>query len=183
LLKHFVTVRPTINAVKEMFKDTPIIGAEVGTYKGIHAEQILKALPNLAKLYLIEPYERYEGYTDFDKMGALEPTFFTDAQKEARKRLEKYKNRIVWIQNLFECYLVHELLDFIYIDGNHKYDAVLHDIEHAEILVKHGVIGGHDYYPENHYLNDKFGVGEAVREYYGVDNFNWKYNDWWIIKK
>jgi len=184
MLKHFVTVRPTIKAVKDMFPDKPIIGAEVGTYKGIHAEQILRALPNIKKLFLIEPYERYEGYTDFDVMGALlNPTFFTDAQKEANKRLQKYHDKIYWIQLKFEDWMYLDNLDFIYIDGNHKYNAVLHDIIKSETLVRKGVIGGHDYYPKGHYLQDKFGVGDAVRDYYYQDKFNWKYNDWWVIKK
>ena len=182
MLKHFITVRPAINEVKELFNKTPIVGCEIGTYRGIHAEQILKALPYMKKLYLVDPYERYNNYTDFDKMGAFNPTFFTDAQMEAKKRLKKYEHKIEWVQSRFSADLIDEQLDFIYIDGNHEYYNVIHDIKESEKLVNHGVIGGHDYYPENHHLESKFGVGRAVREYYYEYGFEWKYNDWWIYQ-
>lgn len=52
---------------------------------------------------------------------------------------------------------------------------------HATRLVKPGgIIAGHDYYPVGHYLNAKFGVGEAVRDYFG-ENHRGGLSDWWVI--
>lgn len=170
--------RPSIQAVKERFTG-PIVGCEVGTFRGIHAEQMLRTLPNLVRLYLVDPYTLYEGYTDFENSSAQ---LLSDAEKMAHSRLESYKDRVIWIRDKFDALQIPELLDFIYIDGQHTYEAVTHDIWHAEKRVKHGgIIAGHDYYPVGHRLNTRFGVGEAVRDYYGTRH-HWKQNDWWVIK-
>jgi len=170
--------RPSIQAVKNRFHG-PIVGCEVGVFRGIHAEQMLRTLPNLVRLYLVDPYTLYEGYTDF-KNASKE--LLSDAEKEAHPRLEQYKSRIIWVREKFEAKHIPEPLDFIYIDGQHTYEAVTHDIWHAEKRVKNGgIIAGHDYYPEGHYLNKKFGVGKAVRDYYG-SRHRWELNDWWVIR-
>jgi len=178
LKTRIVNARPSIQAVKKRFNGKPIVGCEVGTFKGIHAEQMLKTLPNLTCLYLVDPYTMYEGYTDFENPSIQ---LLSDAEKESHTRLESYKKRVVWVRNKFDASHIPEPLDFIYIDGQHTYEAVTHDIQHAEKLMKSGgIIAGHDYYPEGHYLNAKFGVGEAVRDYFGV-NHSWELNDWWHL--
>jgi len=162
--------------VKETFT-SPIVGCEVGVFRGKHSEQMLTTMPNLKRLYLVDPYILYEGYTDFET-----PTIrlLDDAEKEAHARLESFNNRVIWIREKFNAKHIPELLDFIYIDGQHTYEAVIHDIRNAKRLIKPGgIIAGHDYYPAGHYLNAKFGVGEAVRNYFGV-NHNWKLDDWWV---
>lgn len=176
LQEHYYKLRPSMQEVKNQLKG-PLIGAEIGTFQGKNAYNILKNIPHVKRLYLIDPYELYEGYTDFQNP---EPTFLSEAQIIAQKLLHPYKNRIIWIQAKFESKLIPEQLDFIYIDGQHTYEAVKHDIKESEKLVKKGgIIGGHDYYPALHHLGDRYGVGRAVRDYYG-DRFNWKFNDWWV---
>jgi len=169
--------RPNIQVVKNRFTG-PIVGCEVGTFRGIHAEQMLRTLPNLIHLYLVDPYTMYEGYTDFENPSNQ---LLRRAEEEAKTRLQPYKNRIVWVREKFDAKQIPEPLDFIYIDGQHTYEAVTHDIIHAEKLVKPGgIIAGHDYYPLGHHLNTRFGVGEAVRDYYGTRH-RWELNDWWVM--
>jgi len=177
LKTRIVNARPSIQAVKNTMKE-PIVGCEVGTFKGIHAEQILKTLPNLTRLYLVDPYTMYEGYTDFENPSNQ---LLSDAEKEAHTRLEPYKKRVVWVREKFKDEHIPEPLDFIYIDGQHTYAAVTHDIWHATRLVKPGgIIAGHDYYPVGHHLKAKFGVGDAVRDYFGVYH-SWELNAWWHL--
>jgi len=53
--------------------------------------------------------------------------------------------------------------DFIFIDGDHREDSVLHDIACAERMIRpDGIIAGHDYTHE-HWP----GVKSAVDKYYG----------------
>ena len=180
LQKHYYDVRPSIRVVKRRSGGKNIVGCEVGTFEGENAYNMLRNIPNLKKLYLVDPYELYVGYTDFKKTAEAHPTLLVDAQKKAKKQLKQYNARIEWIQAKFEADLILEPLDFIYIDGQHTYEAVIHDILEAEKLVKiGGVIAGHDYYPENHYLSEKYEVGCAVRDHYS--SFSWKFNDWWVI--
>jgi len=162
--------------VKETFT-VPIVGCEVGVFRGKHSEQMLTTMPNLKRLYLVDPYTLYEGYTDFET-----PTtqLLSDAEQEAHKRLEPFKDRVIWIRKKFDKKHIPEPLDFIYIDGQHTYEAVANDIWNSICLVKSGgIIAGHDYYPAGHYLNAKFGVGKAVRDCFGTKH-RWELNDWWV---
>lgn len=128
---------------------------------------------------MVDPYTLYEGYTDFENPST---ELLRNAEKEAHQRLEPFKDRVIWIRDKFKANQIPEPLDFIYIDGQHTYEAVTHDIRHATLLVKPGgIIAGHDYYPEDHYLNAKFGVGEAVRDYFGTKH-RWELNDWWTMR-
>lgn len=171
-------MRPALDFVYKTFGDTPIVGAEVGVFRARHASQILGRMPNVEMLYLIDPYELYEGYEDRNM------NLVPGAKDHARKVMLPFKDRYVWIYAKFTTDVVPEPLDFIYIDGSHQYEHVLHDIRCAQEVVREGgVIGGHDYYPEDDTKRpDLHGVGRAVREVYGED-FEWGHKDWWTINR
>jgi predicted O-methyltransferase YrrM len=174
-------VRPAIGFIQKHFGDTQIIGAEVGVFRGRHAAQILQRVPNVEHLYLIDPYEIYEGYDDANMH--LVPR----AKAFAARLFEKGnidQSRYTWIYAKFSANLIPEPLDFIYIDGSHQYEHVSYDIVEAEkIVMPGGVISGHDYYPEDDVKRvDLHGVGQAVRDHYGVD-FEWGGKDWWTVKE
>lgn len=169
--------RPSTEIIKRHFHQKPIVGCEVGVFQADNAKNMLDNLPNLKTLYLVDPYDEYEGYVPFGPR--VDSRCLSKAQKVAKEILEPYSDRVIWIQDQFKAALIPQLLDFIYIDGNHSYKAVMHDIHESEKIVKHGgIISGHDYYPEGtHNIND---VGRAVRDRYGA-HFNHKEEDWWII--
>lgn len=163
--------------LKKHFGDTPIMGAEVGVFTGIHALQLLTDLPNLAKLYLVDPYEKYDGYSPkrikeiMQGSGGAQALF--DENGVSPSRYE-------WAITRFSADVIPEPLDFIYIDADHRYDAVRFDVLEAKKVVKAGgVIGGHDYRPGN-------GVSRAVHEVFG-DNFHHggrkRLSDWWTISE
>lgn len=161
-------MRPMIKSLK----DTEV-GVEVGVFKGEHALSILQGLPNLKRLYLIDPYEAYEGYDD-PNVGMLK-----SARKEAVSRLLDFKDRIRWIYSKFETGLIDEKVDFVYIDGNHDPHAVMHDIKVAETIIKpRGIIGGHDYYESSH-LGVKMTVDNYCREKNRV--LYQEDIDWWVM--
>ncbi len=69
-----------------------------------------------------------------------------------------------------------DIFDFIFIDGDHRYNAVIHDIELALTMLKpNGVLSGHDY---NH--ADWPGVKKAVNEKFpGREVIK---TIWWTLK-
>lgn len=167
-------LRPAIQYVKNHL-DGPLIGAEVGVYEGDNAYDILKNIPRVAHLYLVDPYTG--DYWLFKPAYAMT---VPPAKQKAMDILKPYENRVTWIYERFKADLIPEKLDFVYIDACHHHDCVSHDIIEAEKIIKPGgVIGGHDYYPKG-IKENRFGVGRAVRERYG-DRLRHRQTDWWII--
>ncbi len=162
--------------VARRFKGLKLVGAEVGVFRGMHAGQILYRMPQVRLLYLVDPYELYEGYDDVNMRSVPR------AKEHARKQLLEFDaSRYRWIYEKFRAELIPELLDFIYIDGSHQYDHVIFDIQEAEKVVKPGgVICGHDYHRIGSQREHEFGVGRAVRDYYGGGASHAR-KDWWIV--
>lgn len=66
--------------------------------------------------------------------------------------------------------------DFIFIDGDHRYESVKRDIEKALNLIKSpGILAGHDY------ADSWVGVRTAVDEMFG--NINLVDSIWWVEMK
>jgi hypothetical protein len=165
------TPRPMTLFMKEYFKTSQLVGAEIGVFKGDNALNILQEL-QIKKLFLIDPYLPYmEGDTQV----------FPEEAETARQKLSQY-NQAVFIKKMSADAVkdISEPLDFVYIDGNHDYEHVKLDIKLYYPLVKQaGVVGGHDYY-----VNHNFGVVQAVNVFaLKHGNFYIASPDWWLIKK
>ncbi len=158
---------------KKYFKNKKIVAAEIGVFFGENARDMNREL-NLEKIYLIDPYLRYEEYKK-DKSGLR--------LKKAKKNSHKINNskNIVWIEEFSEKAVkeIKENLDFLYIDGNHDYPHVKKDLElYWNKIKKGGIISGHDIQSE--------GVSKALIEFVKKKNleiFFGDRRDWWIIKK
>ena len=149
-----MSLRPSIRYIANHFTDRELIGVEVGVYLGKHARLMLNKIPNLKMLYLVDPYVRYEGFI------RSYPVPMEKAKAAAIVILEKHKDRIHWVYEMFDHGQIPEKVDFVYIDGNHTYKYVKHDIEVAESIIQPwGVICGHNYQKE------RPGVIQAVDEY------------------
>lgn len=126
----------------ELFKELGFNkGAEVGTEKGIFAEVLLKANPEL-ELYCIDAWKAYDGYRDF-----VFQTTLDGFEPEARERLAPYNVHILkgWSMDKVKE-IEDESLDFVYIDGNHDFSHVTEDITAwSKKVHKGGIIAGHDY--------------------------------------
>lgn len=170
--------RPAISFIKQNLKGE-LVGAEVGVYRGENAESILQTL-NIEKLYLIDPYTHYPEYKC-----KLRPDF-EENFKEAKQRLSEFKDKIVWLRKkssdaVDDVAWREPNLDFVYIDGNHSYKAVMEDLENYwAMLRKGGVLSGHDY----QYKDENIKVKEAVDDFVKKHNLNLnlKTPDYWIIK-
>lgn len=166
--------------VKAEMGDQPLVGAEIGVYRGEHAELMLQHL-NMEKLYLVDPY--VDDDPDFE--GHMKP-LVPAAKGIAHERLKDY-DQVVWIEKRSDQALfdIGDILDFVYIDGNHSYKYVMSDMIHYGFKVRAcGWIGGHDYMMRKSPLIE---VMEVVTDYIiltgqRVQIGEGKFPEWWFRK-
>ena len=161
--------------IRFMPKKENMIGIEIGVLYGYNAKSIFETC-SINKLYLIDPYDCYEGFNDTIKEN------LGKAEIDAKKRLHKYDNKIQWIKKKSEDSFrdIKEKVDFVYIDGNHAYKYVKKDIEiYYQLLKKGGIIGGDNF---NNTID--YGVADAVLEFANKNNkkLNFYQDSWWLIK-
>lgn len=113
------------------------IFVEIGTHTGDFADFILENSTN-STLYCIDPYLRYNDYDD-----AINTITGDALYKTTYDRLKsKYGDRIIFIRK-FSRDAVEDIpqIDFLYIDGNHRYKYVLEELELFYPKVKGCIIG------------------------------------------
>lgn len=135
------------------------VGAEVGVWKGEFSEVLCKANPEL-KLTCVDPWSPQPDYReDKNNVDILERAY-----QEARARLSPYPCAFIRRPSSEAAgHVADGALDFVYIDGNHRYDAVTADIEAwAPKVRRGGIVAGHDFFmkPKKH-----IEVEKAVRDY------------------
>lgn len=161
-----------------------LIGIEIGVAGGEHALSLLTTL-DIKKLYLIDPYEMYESYTEGLNHYGLDQKSLGDSEGAAKKLLAPYSKKLVWIKKLSSEAVdeIIEVVDFVYIDGNHQEEFVIEDIENYYPLIREGgVIGGHDFY--NGFQREHDGVVNAVTSFVSESTLKLRIEmpDWWIEK-
>lgn len=191
-------LRPSAKFFKEYFKDRPLIGVEIGVFRGDNAKRLLRNL-NIQKLYLIDPYGKLyvekndivstmEADSEYSEFLEKEPGFngivydFEKAHKFAENNLRNFRDKVQFIKKKSENAVseIPDGIDFIYIDGNHSYEYVKRDIElYFPKIKKGGVISGHDF------SGEYYGVAKAAIEFseekkLKLCGINY---DWWIIKE
>jgi len=149
-----------------------LIGAEVGVLQGKNSFDMLEKL-DIKKLYLIDIWS----HNGSDKNMSI-------------KRLKKFEDKIIFlhVDSIKACeYIKDNELDFVYIDGDHRYEGVKEDINNYYSKVKMGgLICGHDYgrgktKDVDRAVNEKFGK-ENVETDFCLDSIN-NHSDWWVWKK
>jgi hypothetical protein len=128
------------------------VGAEVGTWKGDFAAQLLRRT-RPARLYLIDPWEYRDDPTYAHAMfgdrtpgGQQRMDAIHDAVRERFRRHIDAGTVIVRRSRSVDAAQGLEPLDWVYIDGDHTYAAVLADLGAYYPLVKAGgVVAGDDY--------------------------------------
>ena len=121
-----------------------LIGAEIGVASGVNAESILKIL-NMRQLTLIDPWERaIDNKTNNTQKYLFHKNRYetTLAKFSNNSKVKIIKEFSIEAAKMFDDYY----FDFIYIDGDHSYEAVINDL-HAYYpkLKKFGVLCGDDY--------------------------------------
>ncbi len=172
-------IREPIIKALELY-GTGISIAEVGIYKGIHAEVIYQTLKP-SKFYMVDTWKDSELFKDMDNI---------------------YNSVVNKFGNLSGCNIIRassfdasilldsakEKLDVVYLDSSHVYDNVLDDISYWYPLVKSGgMFCGHDYNKKQYNnLNIKCNVKGAVNDFFKPKGYHINISkngrDWWIIK-
>jgi predicted O-methyltransferase YrrM len=141
-------------------------GAEIGVRRGRFSEILCLDNPKL-ELYCIDPWDAYEAKYPEKRQQEI--------YEYAVKRLSKYNVKIIRKPSMEGLkYIKDDELDFVFIDGNHKFDYVMMDIILWSHKVKSGgIVSVHDvYYGEP-------GILKAVEAY------TWSHNiiPWYITKE
>jgi len=128
------------------------VGAEVGTWEGDFSAQLLKRLKP-QRLYLIDPWEHRAEET-------YEHAFFGDRTPGGQAKMDAIHDGvcrrfdgaiasgqvIVLRSRSAEAAAQVDALDWVYIDGDHTYEAVKADLEgFYERLKPGGMVAGDDY--------------------------------------
>jgi len=170
------------------------IGAEIGVWMGNTSSQFLKK--RLKKLYMVDPYS-VEPYKENSEMSYQEwlakyqpmtgefseagfQKFYEKIWKHMKDKfgsLKEVELRRETSDDFFENYLVSlghgnsEMLDWIYIDGDHSYEQCLKDLKYSKEIVKPGGYIIRDDYGWPEKKKKKPGVTKAVNEFKSENNF------------
>ena len=169
--------------VKEIAKlGDNVVGCEIGANVGINIIYFLDNLPNIKKIIAIDPYAVYD---DRITGGEIVSQEISDKVRESfLVNIESYKDRVEFIHDTSDnshSKIPDNSLDYIFIDGDHNYDAVLKDMKNYYSKVKdNGIFAGHDIQSQ--------GVQQAIRQFaeeYKIDLSTVKVCDhqaWYWIK-
>jgi len=128
-----------------------VIGCELGVSYGFNLVHFLENLPNISKVYAIDPYMPYD-----DGPGGYVTREVIDSVKRlVQINVEEYKDKVKFIflpADDAHQDIQNESLNYIFIDGDHSFKAVRKDMNHYFCKVKvGGIFAGHDYHlPEVH---------------------------------
>jgi hypothetical protein len=142
------------------------VGVEIGVDRGLYSEIMSKANPGV-KLYCIDPWKAYTGYDDIKEQDVLENNFL-----HTKRLLEPFNCEIIRKTSMEAVKdFKPESSDYVYIDGNHKFEYVLNDLNNwSKIVKKGGIIAGHDYKYSRRHREGIVGVGKAVDLYMKENN-------------
>jgi predicted O-methyltransferase YrrM len=123
-----------------------LIGCEIGSNFGINIVYFLDNLPNIEKIITIDPYIAYD-----DTITGGEIFTQEDMNKVMQCfliNMEPYRDKIEFIHDTSDNYfskIADNSLDYIFIDGDHNYEAVIKDMKNYYSKVKDGgIFSGHD---------------------------------------
>ena len=123
-----------------------LVGIEIGSYGGESTEMFLNS-GAFKSFYCIDPWIGNfdpNDKTGDDGLSIAEAVF--DEKFKNNPIVKKIKMLSSDARSSFKTWFKDQFLDFIYIDGDHRYSAVLTDLLNYAPLVKmHGIISGHDY--------------------------------------
>jgi predicted O-methyltransferase YrrM len=182
---HWVSIKGLEQPIQNL--GTDIVGYEIGTAYGWSLVYLLNNTTNIKHIYAVDPLMPYSYIDPSDGTTAVVTQEDQDAIKNMwSDNTSAHADKITLItQTASDAALniADESLDFVFIDGDHSYEAVKQDIKSYYSKVRSGgLFAGHDYKWE------KDNVGRAVDEFlheYGIDKSKLVLceNDaWYIIK-
>ena len=183
-----IVARPSLKQELALPGAKNLVGCEIGVQRGINALWMCERL-DISRLYLIDPYAPYPN--KIRARGRVLRGFLSQVEAdairaEAEANLAPHAEKIIWLIGksvaMAQC-VPNNTLDFVYIDGDHSYEACLADLLNYYSKVKTGgLIAGHDYGRE---VN---GVEDAVDAFWKMTTLkpkklHIKGTDFWFRKR
>ncbi len=123
-----------------------VVGLEIGTCEAWNAVRWLDNCPNIARLDCVDPYVAYD-----DVNGGATQEQMDNLRAQAIMNLEPYQDRVAMfrmtsVEMAAGLVPAGPVFNFIFIDGQHTYEAVHADLQawHPRVLPG-GICGGHDF--------------------------------------
>jgi len=160
---------------------------EIGVYEGSYASKINEAFPN-SSLHLLDTWDT----NDTDFYYSARPKAVESAFEVANSRFKNNKNITFIVENSNVAHKKYDknFFDWIYIDADHSYEAVLSDLNNWYPKLKsNGIMSGHDWNPNPDIEEfDMFGVEKALDEFSKNKNIdlnltNEQFYKSWFFKK
>lgn len=140
--EHVISGRGLVPFIKQLTGD--LVGCEIGVCHGFTTKYFLENIPAIKKLYAVDSYPSFVDW-DGTRVTAERQDF---TKKGCFERLSSFNDKVVFAyvsSAEFASNLEDNSLDFIFIDGDHSYDATLKDCELYWPKVKSGgIFAGHD---------------------------------------
>lgn len=123
-----------------------LIGVEIGCDKAKSTRYLANQSPNIRKLYAVDPWSAYDD--GVSKVTQEEQNFRYNIAMDYTRKLQA-QDRVELIRKT-SCqaldFFEDNSLDFVFIDGDHSYEAAYFDIYSWYTKVKPGgIVSGHDY--------------------------------------
>lgn len=156
-------------------------GAEIGVS---HAENLANYCKAGLEMFGIDPWIDYED-DPFKRIISVSGKYGRSIEgvyQLAQERTAKYPNCTLIRKTSMDALadFPDRSLDFVYIDGNHKFGYVAMDLwKWSRKVRKHGIIAGHDYYTveEGRWRREHRGVPLVVDAFVKHSDIN----NWYII--
>lgn len=126
------------------FGQSAIVGVEIGVLNAHGTIALLNHIEKL-KLYAIDPWIHQDGR---EYEAAQPQEYFDERYEVVVEKLKDFGDRVILLKLKSDDAIdkVNELVDFVWIDGDHSEDQVARDIENWKTKLKpRSIIGGHDW--------------------------------------
>jgi len=150
----------------------PLIGVEIGVLGASGSSVMLDMMPNLT-LYSIDPYK----YIPDGVFMAAEPQAVNDKIcAEAKEKLAGFGDRSILIRDFSDNAVTKTppVVDFVFVDGDHRYEQVRKDIDNYMPKIREGgIIAGHDFLLQTGVVRAVYETFQAEAVYFGPDFLWW----------
>lgn len=148
------------------------VGVEVGVYSGTYSQTLCQA--GFKRVYGVDPWGIFHDYPNYNpKRLNRQQEIFVGAMS----LLSKYKNFTPIRRTSMEAAIdfKESSIDFVYIDGNHKFKYIADDLyEWSKRVRSGGIVAGHDYYNSTGSAKDLVRCKHVIDAYvksYDIENF------------
>jgi len=150
-----------------------LVGVEIGVCLAHTTEAFAKGINNLKKLYAVDNYPTFVDWDGSDWNKDRQDLM----KKAAQDKMLAHKDKVEFLHVSSEEFvktIEDESLDFVFIDGDHSFEAALKDFQNYYPKVKTGgIFGGHDIQLDSVRNALSYFLKEKSSEVIGVSNSAW----------